>query len=168
MERPLIDLRGRQFAALDRPAHLLDALASRTGLDRRADQALHALGHPLHPVLTDLPIGFWTSSWLLDTFGGERHARTAQLLTGLGLLAALPTALAGLGDLHAMKGGARRVAVVHVAANTAALALFFGSWIVGRRERRRTAVTLSWLGATAATVGGYLGGQLAFNADGLA
>lgn len=24
------------------------------------------LGHPLYPALTDLPIGFWTSAWVLD------------------------------------------------------------------------------------------------------
>src|SRR5205823_5296568 len=29
------------------------------------------LGHPLHPVLTDLPIGFWSSSFALDVFGGK-------------------------------------------------------------------------------------------------
>ena len=31
------------------------------------------LGHPLHPLLTDLPIGFWTSSFVLD-FAGKRAA----------------------------------------------------------------------------------------------
>jgi hypothetical protein len=32
-----------------------------------AKDALHgvSLGHPLHPLLTDLPIGFWTSAWVL-------------------------------------------------------------------------------------------------------
>jgi hypothetical protein len=29
------------------------------------------LGHPLHPVLTDLPIGFWTSALALDVFAGR-------------------------------------------------------------------------------------------------
>ena len=29
------------------------------------------LGHPLHPLLTDLPIGFWTSAFTLDLVGGR-------------------------------------------------------------------------------------------------
>src|SRR5215208_1044560 len=29
------------------------------------------LGHPLHPPLTDLVIGAWTSAALLDLFGGD-------------------------------------------------------------------------------------------------
>ena len=32
------------------------------------------LGHAVHPMLTDLPIGFWTSAFTLDLLGG-RHSR---------------------------------------------------------------------------------------------
>ncbi len=31
-------------------------------------------GHPLHPLLTDLPIGSWTSAMVLDFVGGRRAA----------------------------------------------------------------------------------------------
>jgi hypothetical protein len=47
------------------------------------------LGHPLHPVLTDLPIGAWMMSALLDA---------ADLLVAAGVAAAVPTAAAGLND----------------------------------------------------------------------
>ena len=33
------------------------------------------LGHALHPLLTDLPIGTWTSAVLLDWLGGGRAPR---------------------------------------------------------------------------------------------
>src|SRR5436853_7907312 len=55
------------------------------------------LGHAAHPVLTDLPIGSFTSALALDLLGGEDAG--AQTLVGLGILSALPTALTGLSEL---------------------------------------------------------------------
>src|SRR5215467_11821243 len=66
------------------------------------------LGHPVHPPLTDVVIGTWTSAWLLDATG--RRARPfSQLLIGAGILAALPTAAAGASDWADTRGGPRRV-----------------------------------------------------------
>ena len=50
------------------------------------------LGHPLHPLLVAIPLGSWTSALLLDVLGEEEAAQT---LTGLGVLAAIPTAARG-------------------------------------------------------------------------
>ena len=42
------------------------------------------LGHPLHPLLTDIPIGFWTSGMVLDFLvaeagpKGRTHASSAS------------------------------------------------------------------------------------------
>src|SRR5690606_23817789 len=38
---------------------------------RQAKDALHGvwLGHPLHPVLTDIPLGAWTAALALDAAG---------------------------------------------------------------------------------------------------
>src|SRR5205823_3983294 len=66
------------------------------------------LGHPLHPVLTDLPIGFWSSSFALDVFGGRESERASEILLGLGVLSALPTAASGLTDWTDTGGAARR------------------------------------------------------------
>src|SRR5215472_1755611 len=49
------------------------------------------LGHPLHPLLTDVPIGAWTATILLDLAGlitGSALGVAAGITTGLGLLAA--------------------------------------------------------------------------------
>lgn len=118
------------------------------------------LDHPLHPMLTDLPIGFWTSAWVLDIVGGERDRDAARRLVGAGVLCALPAALTGAADWSDTEGAARRVGVVHAIVNSSALALYAGSWIARSRGRNRQGVALSWAGATFATVGGFLGGHL--------
>ena len=120
------------------------------------------LGHPLHPLLTDLPIGFWTSSFVLDIAGGRRGRPAADQLLGLGILSALPTAASGLSDWSDTLGEDRRIGVAHAIANSAALVLYSGSWLARKRGSRGKGLVLGFLGATAATGGGYLGGHLVF------
>jgi uncharacterized membrane protein len=149
------------LASLDRPAKVLaDASARQQGA--LADLARgEPLGHPLHPALTDLPIGFWTSSMLLDLVGGRRWASAARWLVGAGVITAVPTIVAGLADLPTLSPLKRRTAVVHAVANATATALYLKSWRV-RRRHRIIGVAVGLAAATAATVGGYLGGWLAF------
>jgi nitrite reductase/ring-hydroxylating ferredoxin subunit/uncharacterized membrane protein len=118
------------------------------------------LGHALHPMLTDLPIGFWTSAFVLDFVGGKKSRPAAQALVGLGVLSALPTAASGAADWSDTGGRARRVGLVHAAANTSALVLYAWSWKARRQQHHARGVALGLLGASAATVGGYLGGHL--------
>lgn len=126
--------------------------------------ALHGvwLGHPLHPLMTDLPIGFWTSAWVLDLVGGKSSAKAAEKLVGLGVASALPTAAAGLADWSELNRPERRSGAVHAVANLAATALYAASYLARRRGRRGRGVALGMAGAAAATVGGFLGGHLAF------
>src|ERR1700759_5466388 len=56
------------------------------------------LGHPLHPILTDIPIGVWTSSVLLDWTGGQGGQSASDRLILIGLLAAGVTAASGWSD----------------------------------------------------------------------
>ncbi|MET0149169.1 MAG: hypothetical protein ABW310_08475, partial [Acidimicrobiales bacterium] len=49
------------------------------------------LGHPVHPVLTDLAIGFWTSAFVLDLVPVKRLRAAADVFVALGLAAAVPT-----------------------------------------------------------------------------
>jgi nitrite reductase/ring-hydroxylating ferredoxin subunit/uncharacterized membrane protein len=120
------------------------------------------LGHPLHPMLTDLPIGFWTSSLLLDLVGGRRAHAASDRLMALGILSALPTAASGLSDWSDTIGEERRIGTVHALANGTALVLYSWSWLARRRGRRGKGVILGLLGATAASAGGYLGGHLVY------
>ena len=126
--------------------------------------ALHGvwLGHPLHPVLTDLPIGFWTGAFVLDLVGGRRARPGADALVGVGVAAALPTAAAGLADWSDLNEPERRAGIVHAAANAAATALYGLSFLARRRGRRSGGVMLGLAGATAATAGAFLGGHLVY------
>lgn len=120
------------------------------------------LTHPLHPLLTDLPIGFWTSSFVLDLVGGKRSRPAADRLLALGILSAVPTAASGLSDWSDTIGEERRIGTVHALVNSAALSLYIWSWLCRKRGRRAKGVTLGLLGATAASAGGYLGGHLVY------
>ena len=119
-----------------------------------------ALGHTLHPMLTDLPIGFWTSAMVLDFVGGRAARPAAQHLIGLGVLSALPAAASGAADWSDTSGTTTRVGAAHAVSNAVALACYAASWTARRRGHHFRGVALGMLGAGAATVGGYLGGHL--------
>ena len=118
------------------------------------------LGHPLHPMLTDLPIGCWTSAFVLDLVGGRRSRRASDTLVALGIATALPTAAAGLADWSDTIEEERRLGLAHAGGNTIALAFYSLSMVSRLRGRRAKGVILSVLGAGAATAGAYLGGHL--------
>ncbi len=118
------------------------------------------LGHALHPMLTDLPIGFWTSAFTLDLLGGRKHRASAQRLVGIGVLTALPAIATGAADWADTTEEERRVGLVHAALNTAALACFTASWSARRRGQHGKGVFWGLAGSTVATGGGYLGGHL--------
>jgi nitrite reductase/ring-hydroxylating ferredoxin subunit/uncharacterized membrane protein len=120
------------------------------------------LGHPLHPPLTDVVIGAWTSALLLDLLGGDYSEEAANRLIAAGILAAVPTAAAGLSDWAELRGGTRRVGVVHATGNVTALVLHILSWRARRRHRRRGGIALSALGYCVATFSAWLGGHLSF------
>lgn len=120
------------------------------------------LGHPLHPPLTDVVVGAWTSALVLDLVGGDAGNEAADRLVAVGAVAALPTAVAGLSDWAELRGGSRRVGTVHAVGNTAALILHLLSWASRRRGKRSRGVALSALGFAVASFSAWLGGHLSF------
>ncbi|MEA2151696.1 MAG: hypothetical protein QOD69_3526 [Solirubrobacteraceae bacterium] len=123
------------------------------------------LGHPLHPLLTDVPIGTWTSATILDLVGGESGRPAARRLIGVGLLAAGPTAWAGWSDWADSEVGdeeVRRIGIVHAAANGSAALLYGASLIARRRGAHATGVLLGLAGAGAMGAAGWLGGDLTY------
>jgi len=120
------------------------------------------LGHPLHPLLTDIPIGSFTSATLLDLLGGKQQQPAANLLVGLGLVSAAPTALAGAVDWSDTYDASQRVGVVHALANIVGLGLYAMSMPARRNHQRGRAALLGLGGMTVMSVGGYLGGHLVF------
>jgi nitrite reductase/ring-hydroxylating ferredoxin subunit/uncharacterized membrane protein len=157
-----------KIEALDAPAQkLADQLGSRIARGRFGETLAGTwLGHALHPFLTDLPIGTWTSATLLDVFGGPESDAASDRLVAFGLAAAVPTAVTGLTDwADTTKSDAqvRRIGLVHAAANTAALALFAGSLAARRSGNRSRGKLLGLAGMGALTVGGHLGGHLSYS-----
>jgi nitrite reductase/ring-hydroxylating ferredoxin subunit/uncharacterized membrane protein len=120
------------------------------------------LGHPLHPMLTDLPIGAWVMSALLDAAGGPAAEGAADLLVTAGVVAAVPTAAAGLNDWSDTAGPESRVGLVHATVNTAALSLYLASLVARARGRRRRGKALGLAGLGMLLGGAYLGGHLSF------
>lgn len=149
-------------ARIDRPARALAVLARAVVPTAGTANVLRGtwLGHALHPLLTDFPLGAWMSASLLDLFGGPEARGPARRLVGFGLLAAVPTVASGLAEWRETNGGSRRVGVVHAAVNSTATTLYLSSWLARRRGSQRTAVSLGIAGGLVATLGGYFGGHL--------
>jgi nitrite reductase/ring-hydroxylating ferredoxin subunit/uncharacterized membrane protein len=150
--------------ALDQPAGKLADLVHTATRPRLVKNALSGtwLGHRFHPLMVPLPIGFWTGALVFDLLATRRARWAADVLVGSGVAAAVPTAAAGLADWSDTVGGARRVGLVHLSFNTLALLSYSSSLVARLLGRRKAGVGLSLVGATAITVGGYLGGHLSY------
>jgi nitrite reductase/ring-hydroxylating ferredoxin subunit/uncharacterized membrane protein len=120
------------------------------------------LGHPLHPLLTDVPVGALVAATVVDTFGGEDGAAASDALTVVGLLATAPTIASGLSDWADTVGPERRLGMIHGLANVGAASLYLGALLNRRAGNRAAARLLSAAGLGALSAGGYIGGHLVF------
>jgi uncharacterized membrane protein len=82
------------------------------------------LGHPLHPLLTDVPLGAWSTSTLLDLYelstGDETFSPGADAAVGIGLIGAGAAAVAGLNDWQFTNDKPKRVGALHAILNIGA------------------------------------------------
>ena len=147
---------------LDRPSRLLASLTDKVLANRRVTELASGtpIGHPVHPLLVTIPLGSWTSSVVFDLTGDED---AADGLIGIGLLAALPAAVAGWNDWRHTSGAEQRVGVLHALLNLATVATYGASLAARRAGRRKTGMVLSTLGASVLTVSGWLGGHLVYS-----
>lgn len=141
-----------------------------------ASAAAGPYGHPFHPMAVTLPIGAWTASLLFDLLthlrGGDQALATGSAwLIGIGILGALGAAVLGVMDLSRLDNGTRaqRMALAHLALNTAALTLF-AVGLVWRQGQGWHQPTVPWsqflLSAVAFGVlgaSGWIGGKLAYS-----
>jgi nitrite reductase/ring-hydroxylating ferredoxin subunit/uncharacterized membrane protein len=123
-------------------------------------------GHPLHPALSDLPIGLWTGAMVLDAADRgpppRRGIDAAGLLSAAGILAAGATALTGLSDWTVSNDQDRRVGLLHGLLNTVALGLQGASLGTRMAGHRGTARALGVASLTVTAAAAYLGGHLVF------
>lgn len=111
-----------------------------------------------------VPLGCWTSASLLDVLGGQEARPASQRLVGLGVLATLPTAAAGMSDWANTDRRCQHVGVMHAAANGAALGLYGASYLARRRGRHARGIALGMAGGVVSIVSGFLGDQLSLTA----
>jgi nitrite reductase/ring-hydroxylating ferredoxin subunit/uncharacterized membrane protein len=147
---------------------LTNAFAAAGPAGQEVADALHGrwLGHPLHPVLTDIPIGSWTTAAVLDALeqvtGNRALGRGADAAIGVGILGALGAAITGLTDWRHTEGRARRLGLAHGLLNTSALALYTTSMILRQLQARSAGRRVAVLGYVVANAAAYLGGHLVF------
>lgn len=123
-------------------------------------------GHALHPALSDLPIGFWSATVVLDALGkdgggdGESGMDAASTLTAAGLVSAAATAVTGVVDWNVSDDEDRRVGLFHGVLNLGAMVLQGASLAARMSGHRATARTFGVAGMAAVTAAGFVGGHL--------
>ena len=123
-------------------------------------------GSPLHPALTDVPVGSWTSTLVfdgLDIATGKTAMRNAADATlAVGIAGGFAAAAVGISDWRYLMGGSRRMGTAHALLNAGGLALNTTSLIL-RAGGRRNAGRLAFLaGYSLVGMGAHLGGELSY------
>jgi len=137
-------------------------------LTRAIADVLHGtwFGHPLHPALTDIPIGAWALASGFDAYaglgGGAQAEHTADTLIAIGVVAAVPTALAGMADYSAMDEDAIAVGTAHALLNSAGLGLYLLSMWARAHDRRGLGVLLSTTALSMVGASAGLGGDMIY------
>jgi len=162
--------------ALDRPAidaaaePLRNAVRSTFAAGGAAGEAvkntLHGvwLGHPLHPVFTDIPVGAWTTALAIDAAAGNDPGmrRAATFAMGVGLVGAAGAAVTGLTDWSEVDGRARRLGLIHGLLNVAATTLMATAFMLRRNDSDSAGRACAWTGFGIALASAYLGGDLVY------
>jgi nitrite reductase/ring-hydroxylating ferredoxin subunit/uncharacterized membrane protein len=144
-----------------------DAFESGGETGHQIKNALHGvwLGHPLHPVFTDLPLGAWTTALALDASanGNRDLRRAATFAMGVGLAGAAGAAVTGLTDWSETDGKPRREGLIHGLLNIAATTLMTAAFVARQRTSHRGGRWLAWTGYAFAIGAAYVGGDLVYD-----
>jgi len=164
-----IDQQEWLLPGIERSSELIrDAFEAAGEQGQTVKNALHGvwLGHPLHPAITDVPVGSWTVAAALDLLemrGDSNYKSGADFAVLLGLLSSVPVAISGATDWSDTQGKPQRVGAVHGMLNLSAAALYAGSLAARRAERRGIGRALGFLGFGLVLVSAYLGGELSYS-----
>lgn len=124
------------------------------------------LGHPFHPLITDVPIGAWTASAVLDgleLLGEKKYANGSDAAIGIGLLGAFGSMVTGITDWSGTTKKKQKIGLMHGILNMGATALYATSYALRKNKKDRgTAIALSMLGYSLVGVAAYLGGHLVY------
>lgn len=124
------------------------------------------LGDPLHVILTDVPIGAWTTGLVFDAFqwisGRDDFAAAADAAVTIGIAGAVCAAASGVTDWQDADAPARRIGMTHGILNLSGTALFAASLISRKRKSRSMARVLRALGYSLITISAHLGGEMIY------
>jgi nitrite reductase/ring-hydroxylating ferredoxin subunit/uncharacterized membrane protein len=124
------------------------------------------LGHPLHAVLTDVPVGAWTAALVFDGLeivsGRDEFATASDTAVAIGVAGALGAAVTGVADWQDADAPARRLGFIHGILNLSGTALFTASLISRRRKSRNVGRILAALGYGVMTAAARLGGKMVY------
>jgi nitrite reductase/ring-hydroxylating ferredoxin subunit/uncharacterized membrane protein len=122
-------------------------------------------GHSVHAALSDLPIGLWSGTIVLDMLGKDvsgdgTRMDPAATLSAAGLVAAAATVATGVTDWTVSDGDDRRVGLFHGLLNLTGTALQAASLAARLAGHRRPARVLSVTSMTVTAAAGFVGGHL--------
>lgn len=119
------------------------------------------LGHPLHPAVTDIPIGTLLATVVLDLLGYPAAADIALVATILFMLAA---AVTGAADYADTDGTARTRATIHSTLMVVGLVVLLLSLLLraGNPTDRTIPIALAIVGFLIVTAGAYVGGDVVY------
>ncbi|HEV2108868.1 MAG TPA: Rieske 2Fe-2S domain-containing protein, partial [Thermomicrobiales bacterium] len=120
------------------------------------------LGHPLHPAVVTMPIGFWTTTMMLDAIGEEKASDLSLKLGFVSALGAATTGAAQWQDTYNQEAP-RRLGTLHALLNVVATTLYGASWVARSNGSRGAGVALSTAGFGLVNVSAWLGGDLAYD-----
>ena len=127
------------------------------------------LGHPVHPMLVNFPLGLLPTAVIFDiVYLSTQNRHWTELsfwMIAAGIIGALLAAVFGLVDWLAIPTGtrAKRIGLLHGGGNLVVVALFATSWMLRYRADQipsTLAIALGFIGVGLAVVTGWLGGEL--------
>jgi nitrite reductase/ring-hydroxylating ferredoxin subunit/uncharacterized membrane protein len=148
--KPLGDFNHRWLAALFHPIRPIQNFLNGSWL-----------GHPVHAVVTDVPIGALTVSIIADLIGQPIVADVSLLL---GVLAMIASAVTGAADYTEVDGTARNRATVHMVVMVLSLLLYAISLVIrsGSPADRLAPIVISVVAYLLLLLGGAIGGDLVY------
>jgi nitrite reductase/ring-hydroxylating ferredoxin subunit/uncharacterized membrane protein len=119
------------------------------------------LGHSLHAVLTDVPIGVLT---LVIVFDALDLRSAADITLAFGILAMLGAAAAGTADYSDTDDDALMLATVHATLMVTALLIYVVSFVLrlGNPVDRTVVIVLSLIGYVIVASSAWIGGEVAY------